>query len=100
MKKEEFSSKNVIKKIEGKKKEILKHGVKKIGIFGSIVRGEQKNNSDIDILIVMDNPTFDKYMDLKAMFERLFKKKVDLVIEDDLKPELKYVKKEAKYAKL
>ena len=30
----------------------------------------------------------------------MFKRKIDLVIEDDLKPELKYVKKEAEYAKI
>ena len=48
----------------------------------------------------MDNPNFDNYMDLKIMLEKLFKRKIDLVIEEDLKPELKYVKKETKYAKL
>ena len=30
---------------------LKKHGIKKAGIFGSYVRGEQKKNSDVDILI-------------------------------------------------
>jgi len=39
-------------------------------------------------------------MDLLFLLERMFKRKIDLVIEKDLHPELNYVKKEAKYVKL
>ena len=95
-----LTSREIIKKIEERKDEINKYGVKKIGIFGSFSKGNQKKESDIDVLVVLDNPDFDKYMDLKMMLEKLFKRKIDLVIEEDLKPELNYVKKEAKYARL
>lgn len=98
--KKKLNSKEIIKKIEGKKEEISKYGVKKIGIFGSFAKDSQKKKSDIDVLIVVDNPKFDDYMDLKIMLEKLFKRKIDLVIEKDLKSELNYVKKETKYAKL
>jgi len=37
-------------------------------------------------------------MELKFLLERLFRRKVDLVVEDSLKPALRYVKKEAVYA--
>lgn len=92
--------KEIIKKIEERRDEISKYGVKKIGIFGSFAKDCPKKKSDIDVLIVMDNPNFDDYMDLKIMLEKLFKREIDLVIEEDLKPELNYVKKETKYAKL
>ncbi len=51
--------------------------------------------SDIDIIV-----SFDVYIELKFLLEKLFNKKVDLVIEKDLRPELDYVKKEVKYARL
>ena len=44
--------KNKINKIKKPIVDVLKkHGVKKAGIFGSYARGEQKKNSDVDILV-------------------------------------------------
>jgi hypothetical protein len=90
----------IVKVIEKNKKEILKLGVKKIGIFGSFTKRKESIKSDIDILVVFDRVSFDQYMELKFMLEKRFRRKVDLVIEESLKPRLKYVKKEAKYARL
>ncbi len=39
-------------------------------------------------------------MDLLFLLEKLFKRKVNLIIEKDLHPSLNYVKKEAKYVRL
>lgn len=78
-----------------------KYGVKRIGLFGSYSRGEQKESSDIDVLVeFMDHAmTFDNYMDLKFNLEDHFQKPVDLVILDDIKPALKpSVLRSAKYA--
>ncbi|MFS0647139.1 nucleotidyltransferase family protein [Siminovitchia sp. 179-K 8D1 HS] len=78
------------------------YGVKRIALFGSYARGEQKESSDIDVLVefVEDALTFDNYMDLKFILEDLFNKKVDLVILDDIKPALKpIILRSAKYAK-
>jgi len=77
-----------------KEHEILikeKFGVKRIGIFGSFARGEEKSGSDIDVLVEFDETkiTFDNYMDLKFYLEDLFKREVDLVIESSIKPRLK-----------
>ena len=77
-----------------KEHEILikeKFGVKRIGIFGSFVRGEEKAGSDIDVLVEFDETktTFDNYMDLKFYLEDLFIREVDLVIESSIKPRLK-----------
>ena len=79
---------------------IKEKGVKKIGLFGSFNKGKQKKKSDIDILIKFDEPTFEKYAEMLILLENLFRRKIDLVIESNLRPELKYVKKEAKYVKL
>jgi len=94
-----MDAKRIIGIIEKNKRIIFKYKVNKIGLFGSYIKGKQDHLSDIDILVRFDEPTFDNYMELKFALEKLFKKKVDLVMEDSLKPALKYVKGETIYAK-
>ncbi len=63
-------------------------GVAKIGIFGSFARGEERSESDIDVLVAFQNgkKTFDNFMGTKFFLEDLFKRKVDLVADAALKP--------------
>ena len=82
------------------KKKTGEWGVKKIGLFGSILNGKQTKKSDIDILIKFDNISFDNYAEIIILLENIFKRKVDLVTESSLRPEMAYVKKEAEYAKI
>lgn len=88
---EMLTADEILKKIEKNKEKIKKFGVKRIGLFGSYIRDEQKIKSDIDILVEFERgkKTFDNYMDLKFFLEDLFKCKVDLVIADALKTDLK-----------
>ncbi len=60
--------------------------VRRIGIFGSFARGEQKASSDIDILVEFEKPTFRNFMDLSFYLEDLFGRKVDLVTVKGLHP--------------
>jgi len=72
--------------------------VKRIGLFGSCARDEVAGESDIDLLVEFENPTFDHYMDLKFFLEELFETQVDLVMADTLKPRLKpYIAREVIY---
>lgn len=80
------------------KYEMRKYGLKRIGLFGSYLNGTPTSRSDLDFLVVFDKPSFDDYIELKFMLEKIFDKKVDLVIEENLKPALQYVKKEVLYA--
>ena len=66
-------------------------GVRKIGVFGSFARGEDRPDSDVDLLVVFrkGQKTFDHYMDCKLYLEELFGRKVDLVMKDVIKRELK-----------
>ena len=96
-----LTHKAILSKIEEDKEEIRKYGVKKIGIFGSYPRGEQKTESDIDVLVEFKKgkKTFDNYMELKFFLEDLFKCRVDLVIRESIKISLKpYILKSVKYA--
>jgi len=73
--------------------------VRRIGLFGSILRGSASDRSDVDILVELDHPTFDQYMDLKFFLEDKLGRPVDLVLADSLKPRLKpIITREAAYA--
>jgi len=98
--KNKLNSKQIIRKIESNKKEIKKKGVKKIGLFGSFLKGKQKPRSDVDILVEFKVVNADNYFELWELLEKILRKKIDLVIESNLRPELNYVKKEAKYVKI
>lgn len=87
-----------IKKIirEHKKEMKEKYGVKEIGIFGSLVRGEMKEESDVDILVEFEKPIgFFKFLELEEYLSNLIGKKVDLVSKKALKPYIgKYILEE------
>ena len=65
------------------------YGVRRIGIFGSVARGTGRDSSDLDVLVDMDNPTFDRYMDLKFEIEDHLGAPVDLVFSSSLKERLR-----------
>jgi uncharacterized protein len=65
-------------------------GVKSLSLFGSAARNEATKESDLDFIVNFDGMiTFDRYMDLKIFLEDLFGKKIDLAIEDNLKPQIR-----------
>lgn len=78
--KEKILADKVILQILSERKHVLrKYGVKKIGLFGSHVRGEQKEDSDIDLLVEFEKPNFDHFMDLVIYLEELFGRRVDIL---------------------
>ncbi len=96
-----LTSEKILQKIEENREKVKEFGVKKIGLFGSYIKDEQKQKSDIDILVEFKKgmKTFDNYMELKFFLEDLFNCKVDLVIAEALKPNLKsYILESVRYA--
>ena len=70
-----------------------------MAVFGSYLHGDQKANSDLDLLVEFYGPIglFD-FIKLENELTRLLGIKVDLVMKDSLKPRLKErVVKEAQY---
>jgi len=64
--------------------------VKEIGVFGSYARSQQKENSDIDILVEFERPvSLLGLVSLENHLSDLLKVKVDLVPKGDIRPELK-----------
>jgi predicted nucleotidyltransferase len=87
----------LLKKNEAILKE--KFNVKEIGIFGSYVRREQKNKSDVDILVEFYKPPdLFTFIELEDFLSALLGINVDLVMKSALKPRIKErILKEAIY---
>ncbi len=67
-----------------------KYHVKRIGIFGSFIRGEQKKKSDIDLLVEFETPIgFFDFIRLENLLSRSLHKKVDLVSKKAIKSAIK-----------
>lgn len=68
-----------------------RYKVAQIGVFGSYARGDQKKRSDIDILVEFErgHKTFDNYMELKFFLEGILHLKVDLVLKNAIREEIK-----------
>ena len=64
--------------------------VKEIGVFGSYVRGEEKEASDIDVLVEFEEPvSLLGLVSLENHLSDLFGVKVDLVPKGEIRQELK-----------
>ncbi len=76
-------------------------GVKFIGLFGSFSRNEAREDSDIDILYKIEKNkklSMFKYLELNKHLEDFFHKKIDLVRDETLKPQIKsYIQKDITY---
>jgi len=69
---------------------LRKYGVKRASIFGSAVRGEMRESSDIDILVEIDEDiSLLDFVALKLELEETLGRKVDLVEYDTIKPRLR-----------
>jgi predicted nucleotidyltransferase len=63
--------------------------VRELALFGSFVRGDATDASDIDFLVEFDETTFDHYFDTKELLEALFGRGVDLGCKSNIKPRLR-----------
>ena len=79
---------------------ILKnYGVKRAAVFGSVARGKDTENSDIDLMLELNEPLgLFKFAKLNYLLEDALEKKVDLVKIGALKPAFKNtILKDARY---
>ena len=64
-----------------------KYGITKLGIFGSVARKENTEDSDIDIVVEVKNPSLKLMYELKEALKTLFACEVDLVrFRNSLRP--------------
>ena len=80
---------DVFRRLQEHQQAIRKFGVRRLGLFGSTVRGDTRPGSDLDFLVELERNSFDAYMDLKFFLEDLFQCHIDLVLADTIKPRLR-----------
>ena len=64
---------------EYKKTMSSQYGIKRLGVFGSVARGEQTESSDLDICVEIETPNFYILFDIQEDLEKLTGYKIDLL---------------------
>jgi len=83
----------ILKTLEGLKEKLKgKYKVRSIGVFGSVIRGEQNETSDIDILVEFEDDAdlFD-LMGIELFLEEKLNQKVDVISKRALREEIREV---------
>lgn len=80
-----LTDKEIIDIIRRHRDVLNKYTVKKIGLFGSFVKGKQKKDSDIDLIVEFEEPTLDNFMDLISYLENLFGRNIEVLTPDGIR---------------
>ena len=78
-KKPSLTRAGILKTLRDHDEALKRYSVKKIGLFGSFARGEQKRGSDVDLLVEFEKPTYDNFYDLIVYLEKVFRRKVQVL---------------------
>ena len=79
----------ILSALKSQRDKLDSFGIREVGLFGSYVRNEQTEKSDIDLLVDFDpdKETFDNYMAVCELLEQLFRNtKVEVVTKKGLSP--------------
>lgn len=79
----------ILETIHAHASELRELGVSELALFGSYARGDAAPNSDIDFIVEFEQKSFDNYMGVRELLERLFGRKIDLVMKSAIKPRLR-----------
>jgi len=84
------SRETILSTLQALKEELrAKYSVKEIGVFGSIVRGEAGEQSDIDVLVEFSSPIgLFQFLELEEYLGSRLGRKVDLVSKKALRPRI------------
>jgi len=87
--KQPLTKQEILDRLADNSAQLQKFHVRRICLFGSYARQEQTKQSDIDLLVEFESASFDNFMNLAFAMERLFHKKIDLIMPESLSPYLK-----------
>jgi len=83
---------DAVRKLRKHKDELFKRfDLERLGVFGSMARGDAGPRSDVDVLVSFreGRKTFDNFIDLKLFLEDLLRTEVDLVTLDYMRPRVR-----------
>jgi len=77
-----------IQRLLASEREIRQLGVRRLALFGSVARGEARPGSDVDLLVEFapGQKSFDRFLALSDLLERLLEHPVELVTVEALSP--------------
>jgi predicted nucleotidyltransferase len=82
----------IIKKLKEREADLRAQGVAHAALFGSVARGDDRPDSDIDILVDLDPAivvTIFDYAGVKDFIADMFDRPVDVVSREGLKPRVR-----------
>lgn len=80
---------SILDRLRGEASVLRQLGVCRLAIFGSAVREQISETSDIDLLVEIAPKTFNTYMGVKEHLEEKFGRRIDLVLFGAVKPALR-----------
>ena len=80
----------ILARLQGIEPDLRALGVKRIGLFGSFVKGRQSADSDVDLLLEFEprEKSFDHFMEISLLLEDALGRRVELVTIESLSPYL------------
>jgi len=92
-----------LERLEARQADLRRFGVRRVGLFGSCLRGEERPDSDVDLLVDFEpgRKTLANLVDLADFLETLFQRHVELLTPESLSPYLgPDILREVQYARL
>lgn len=78
------------RKISAHRQELASAGVRRLGVYGSVARGEASPDSDVDVLVEFDHtPDLLEFVALRERLAEMLGCPVDLATPQGLKPRLR-----------
>ena len=83
-----LTKERVVERLAAARQEIQALGVRRIALFGSVVRGQARPDSDVDLLVEFDpaKKTLRSFMSLAFLVEELLQRRVEIVTTEALSP--------------
>ena len=99
-----YNKNMIISSLKSESSHFKKLGVSRIGLFGSYVRMQQNENSDVDVLVEFERgkENFDNFMNLCFLLDDIFTdKKVEVITANSLSPYIApHILKEVEYVQI
>jgi uncharacterized protein len=88
MKRSALTRDEAIRRLTAAESEIRGLGVERLALFGSVLRGEARPDSDVDILVRFSPgaKTFDRFLALSELLEERLERRVEVVTTEALSP--------------
>jgi uncharacterized protein len=82
------SHEQAAERLSGYEREITALGVVRLALFGSVLRGQPRADSDVDVLVQFrpGAKSYDRFLKLSELLESLLGRRVELVTTESLSP--------------